>query len=1093
VAFRLYRSNRVEKLAEALCGVASTPLKSPFSRECVVVQGPGMERWLSAFLAERLSVWANPWFPFPRTIVELLLEAVLGPVEEQASGLEQGALAFRIAHVLPNLREQPALASLSEYLRNDVGHERLLSVSSDLAYSLDQCLVYRPELVLSWEAGEGEDLHAVLWRALRERAPFVHLAQRIRAFHDALRAGASFSSKSELPERICLFGISALPPAFLSVFARAAQHLDVHLFLLSPSQEYWGDFDKKLARGQDLHALLATLGKVGRDFVEQLEELEYAESGDDLFHHPEPDTILHGLCGDLATLTARGRLSDALPPLNARPSDDSLSVHVCHSEMRELEVLRDQLRARLERDPTLEPHDIVVLTPDIERYAARVHAVFAASGEEDPSFIPYHVADRRTSQLSPLSDALLKLLELARSRLGLSEVLDLLHRTPVRTRFALTEDELDHAEDYLSDAGARWAIDAAHRASFGQPELSEHTLSFGLSRLLLGYALPDGEQRSFSDLLPHSEVEGHEALALGKVAHFLRALFETVSSLSGTKTFGAWVELLARSMPRLLCTEGEHAAEYLLLSKLTSELASDAESGGFLGEVSLATFTRELTKRLDQRRSQAGFLSGGITFCEHLPMRAIPFRVVCLIGMDDDAFPRRALPSPFDLLAQKPRTGDRTLRDDDRQIFLECLLSARDALFISYVGRSPKDDSPRPCSVLVERLLAVVDKHFVLSSDGKGLHLGLEGSVAESITHVHALHRFDPRYFRDPRHKAFFSYEETAREAARALLTPEHRISPFVSGPLPVLEPGARDLSLESVVRFFRSPQRAFLEERLSVYLPRDQQGVPDREPTTLEGLERFRVADDLFRELAPLLREEQRRIMRQSARLPPGTLGEVMLKRIELDVAAVQNAVPESEDEHELSFQFELDELRIFGRLEGVSANRRVERILSAARAKHYVSAWLRHLALCIAHDPASETLLVSRDAKKGAQVVTFRPVANAREELRAWVDARALGLVMPLPLFAQPAFECAKSLRQGKSESEAASVLERALTRQSPIGKPEAEDPFLRQIWSPRELERASELTARDARGHSATGFTLARTLFLPLLAHMSEGSEA
>jgi exodeoxyribonuclease V gamma subunit len=308
-----------------------------------------------------------------------------------------------------------------------------------------------------------------------------------------------------------------------------------------------------------------------------------------------------------------------------------------------------------------------------------------------------------------------------------------------------------------------------------------------------------------------------------------------------------------------------------------------------------------------------------------------------------------------------------------------------------------------------------------------------------------------------------------------------------------VLEPQTRDLSLESVVRFFRSPQRAFLEERLSVYLPRDQEGVPDREPTTLEGLERFRVADDLFRELSPFPEEERRRILRQSGRLPPGTLGEVMLKRIELDVAAVQNAVPESEDERELSFQFELDDLRIFGRIDGVSEKRRVERILSSARAKHYVSAWLRHLALCITHDASSESVLVSRDAKKGAQVVTFRPVENARETLRAWVSARALGLVMPLPLFAQPAFECAKSLRQGKSESEAASLLERALTRQSPIGKPEAEDPFLRQIWSARELERASELSARDAHGQRATGFTLARTLFLPLLEHMSEGSEA
>jgi exodeoxyribonuclease V gamma subunit len=1086
VAFRLYRSNRVERLAEALCGVVSGELRSPFERECVVVQGPGMERWLSAFLAERLSVWANPWFPFPRTLIELLLESTLGPVDAATPMVRPEALAFRIASTLPRLSAEPALASLADYLREDADGQRLLAVSSDLAHSFDQCVVYRPERVLAWEQGEGTDLHAVLWRTLQREQPFGHLARRIRDFHARLDAGHALAGAHDaLPTRISLFGISALPPAFLSVFAR-----DVHLFLLSPSREYWGDFDRKLARGEDLHALLATLGKVGRDFVEQLETLDYQESDDDLFACPEPRTILHGLTADLATLTARGRGPDNAAPTSARPSDESLSVHVCHSEVRELEVLRDQLRSRLERDPTLQPHDVVVLTPDIERYAARVHAVFAPAGDDDPSFIPYHVADRQSSQLSPLSDALLKLLELSRSRLGLSEVLDLLHRAPVRLRFALSEDELDHAEAWLSEAGARWAIDAQHRKSFGQPELDEHTLSFGLSRLLLGYAEKDGEKRSFSGLLPEGGIEGHEALALGKVAHFLRALFEAVGEFAERRSMAAFAELVSRLVARMFSSDDELAAEHLRLSTLLSELARDASEGGFTDEVSLLAFERSLLARLDQRRSQSGFLSGGVTFCEHVPMRAIPFRVVCLIGMDDDAFPRRATPSPFDLLAKQPRTGDRTLRDDDRQIFLEALLSARDALIITYVGRSAKDDSPRPSSVLVERLLSVVDKHFVLGSDGANLRLGLEGSVAECITHVHALHRFDPRYFRDARHAAYFSYEASARAAAQALLSPNQGYRPFVAEPLSVPEPRVSELGLDGLVRFFRSPQRAFLEERLSVYLPRDQEEVPDREPTTLEGLERFRVADDLFRELAGFPPEERRRILRQGGRLPPGTLGEVMLKRIETDVACVESAVPIAPDERELLLRLELGSVRLSGRLDGVSQGLRVERIISQARAKHYVSTWLRHLALCVAHGEF-ESVLVSRDNKKGAQVVTFKPVRDARAVLERWLEARALGLAMPLPLFVQPAYECARALRQGKSDSEAESTLDRALTRQSNVGRPESEDPCIRQLWSPRELERASGLRASDGRGQSASAFELARLLFVPLLDHLAEGA--
>ena len=104
-----------------------------------------------------------------------------------------------------------------------------------------------------------------------------------------------------------------------------------------------------------------------------------------------------------------------------------------------------------------------------------------------------------------------------------------------------------------------------------------------------------------------------------------------------------------------------------------------------------------LEEQLDRARLNAAFLSGGITFCEHVPMRAIPFRVVCLLGMDDESFPRSSARASFDLM-QNPRLGDRNLRDDDRQLFLEALLSARDALLVTYVGQSAQDDSVRPAS-----------------------------------------------------------------------------------------------------------------------------------------------------------------------------------------------------------------------------------------------------------------------------------------------------------------------------------------------------------------------------------------------------------
>jgi exodeoxyribonuclease V gamma subunit len=1124
MAFRLYRSNRVERLAEALTEVVRIPLSSPFSRECIVVQGPGMERWLSAFLAERLTVWANPWFPFPRTIVELLLTAVVGGASEEARWYAPEMLAFRIARVLPQRLPEPAFRALADYLANDPGNERLLAVSGELAHAFDQCMVYRPEQILRWEAGldhdPHDDLHARLWRSLKAEAPGPHLAERLRAFHQALARGASGSAEflsgapdrfrghpgQGLPERITLFGVSAIPPAFLSLFAQTAQHIDVHLFMLTPSPEYWGDFDAKLSRGQDLHALLAALGKVSRDLGEQLQDVAPAAEID-LFAlpgsasgipdrsrdqpSPERDTMLAGLQADLLTLAARGKGPGLEAPRNARGSDDSLSVHVCHSELRELEVLRDQIRARLERDATLLPHDFVVLAPSIERYAPFIHAVFARNRDDDPSFIPYHVADRKASQLSAVGDALLTLLALARTRLGLSDVLDLLHLAPVRRRFSLSEEELDVVEDWLREAGARWAIDAEHRAQFKQPPFEENTLSFALSRLLVGYAARAGERSDVFGSLPLGDAEGRDALPLGKLARFLRTLFELTRELSNERSMHDWVELTRRALTQMISDEDELGSEHLSLRTNLAAMADAASAAGFAAPLSLPAFERALVERLDQRRSSASFLSGGVTFCEHVPMRAIPSRVICLLGMDDESFPRRARRNSFDVLTRAPRPGDRTLRDDDRQIFLESLLSARDALHISYVGRSAKDDTPRPASVLVERLLSVVDRHFVLASEGANLRLDFGTSPAASITHVHALHRFDPRYFSGTRESAYFSYDDSACAASRALLSSGATLRSFAPAPLVEREAPRTELALESLVRFYRAPPRAFLEQRLGVFLPRTEDETPDREPTALSGLSRFRLMDELLRDLFDAPDEERRRLLRQAGKLPPGTLGDVALSRIERDVAAVKNAVPSEGDERELRIDLDLGSLRLTGRIADVGPERRVERIIATARAKHILVCWIRHLALC-ASEPR-ESVLVSRDAKKGAEICKFVRVSDARAQLIELCELRNLGLAMPLPLFLQAGFDAVSDLLKHQDVARARGVLEGSFVRSA--GRwmsSESEDSYVRQIWSERELARAASLTVLHGE-QRIDAFELARRLFLPLLTHMRAESES
>jgi exodeoxyribonuclease V gamma subunit len=242
VALFVHRSNRLERLAEGLAEVVRQPLDDPFARECIVVQGPGMERWLAASLARELGVWGNPWFPFPRALIELFLEQVVDAREpsDQPARFDSLTMVWLIAQELPGLLADPAFREVAAYLEGDRERERLIDLSRRLAESFDQYIIYRPELVLAWQRGADSHFQAKLFRSVLQRSLAPHLAERMAAFERSLTRGATLAPDvGGLPERISLFGISTLPPAFLGMLTRIAEQLDVHVFLLTPSREYW--------------------------------------------------------------------------------------------------------------------------------------------------------------------------------------------------------------------------------------------------------------------------------------------------------------------------------------------------------------------------------------------------------------------------------------------------------------------------------------------------------------------------------------------------------------------------------------------------------------------------------------------------------------------------------------------------------------------------------------------------------------------------------------------------------------------------------------------------------------------------------------
>ena len=760
----LHQSNRLERLADDLAEVLRVPMRPALAPEIIAVQSNGMARWLRMRLADRLGVAANIHFPLPASLIWQLFGRVLPDVPEQ-SPYEREVLVWRLMGMLPRLSARTTSRRFAPTSR--MRTTTSAATSSPRGSPTSSTSTWSTGRTGSWTgsgaaATRGTPRSGASWSGRSA----VATACKCRSASWP-RSPAVLPAADALPARLSLFGIPTLPPAQLAVFARLAECLDVHLFLLNPCRQFWAEIrsEREIARRvkdrdpRELYletgnSLLAACGKQGRDFLTLL--LDYDPHEAEEFDEPGEDSLLHCSSDRHPAPPESGRGRDGPHPI--RPDDRSIQIHSCHSPMREVEVLYDQLLALFEADPGLEPGDVAVMTPDIEAYAPFIEAVFGTA--EPDRRIPFSIADRRQRTESPVATAFFSLLEIAEGRFGADQVLGLLETEPVRRRFGIAEADLPQIQDWVRATGVRWGVDGESRAALDLPATAEHTWRAGLDRLLLGYALPAGGRRLFGGILPYDEVEGAASRVLGRLCSFAEALFAAREELARPRPVSEWADLLLRLLGRFLEADEDEEEQVADIRRAAAALAAEADRADFADPVSLAVARSALQAALGEGRGGGRFLAGRVTFCAMVPMRSVPFQVVCLIGLNDGSYPRSRRAPGFDLMSDDIRTGDRSRRDDDRYLFLEAIVSARRVLYLSYVGQSNRDNAPLPPSVLVSELLEYVERGFTLGDD--------DGALRERLLTRHPLHAFSPRYFRggadEPR---LFSYSEEFCEASR--------------------------------------------------------------------------------------------------------------------------------------------------------------------------------------------------------------------------------------------------------------------------------------------------------------------------------------
>lgn len=980
--FYLHLSNKTENLIRQLAEVLHLDTaRDPFDPEFFIIQSQGMERMLSQRLSERFVSWCNYEYMLPTRFFALMADRL--NVESGPEDYARDQLCWRLDHLLRTVSGKTFLV-LNRYMADDDNGMKRYQLAQQLAYLFDQYQIMRLGMIDAWEQGRiytknpAELYQMELWKLLGEAIGHLrHRGAFLRDLIHLLNDKTDFSSL--LPKRISVFGVHSLPPIFLNCLQSLSKHCDVHFYLLSPCESHWTEqMTRRMQVENNLtdiqagfHPLLASLGQQGREFQQMLlQDITFADefkSFEDPFVKSQNPGLLHHLQYDLL----KGECS---APEQALSKDDSLIVCSAHSAHREMMILKDRILYWLDDDSQLMLKDIIVMAPDIQAYSALIPSIFHD--------IPHSIADRNPACSNGFIAVFLQFLNLGNSRFGWSEVLDLFEREEVYPHFEVQENELELIHHWVVSSGIRWGLSGGQKESNGLPGREECTWKSGLDRLMMGYAV--GGTSMVDGILPYEDIEGNAAAPLGGLSLFCETLEQASIMFARTHSLAEWSEILADCVDRILVSDGSDAL--LALHKILAGLA--LEYGDIHADsVSFEVIRSWVEGAAEEKRSSSGFLRGQLTFCSMLPMRSIPFRKVCLLGLNDTVFPKNDHHPPFDLLGDKAVPGDRSRRSDDRYQFLEAIISARSSLYLSFVGQSIRSNDTFAPSVVVSELLEFVKLYGV-----------------NELMDIHPLHGFSRRYFSEK--CELFSYDSKLLGVSMAIGVQPSRPEPWWQGQ--VITEKNKIIDIDQLFVFFQNPPKYFVNTVLGIFPERIASSLDEHEPFRLDSLQNYLVDQDLIEgTLNGFEQESLRKRIQAAGQWPLGTPGAVMFADKQKDQQMFLNRVQEQigrgvRDSEYIDMPF--DGVRIIGSIGSRYGDGSLLFRYASCKGKDLVRTWVHHCLCTVCLGQSYDTRLVMKDAE-----ATFAADTATEDDLQELLSFFIKAQQLPLLFMPEPALSYA------------------------------------------------------------------------------------
>lgn len=1069
MSMEMFTSNDLQTLAITFADYCKVARKDIFEPDTVIVQSMGMQRWLTMQISRHCGICANMRFLFPNNFFGEVINTLFEPPAGVRDSASREATGWRLMQELPQLKGLPSFTFVNSYLNDDALGLKLYQLAHKLADLYDQYALFRPLWVKSWPDATPEQLQnfaaytfrdnpqqqqAYVWQALlwqrclqtpAREYQWPYLTDKLAGvLADPLKA-------ARLPKEAFVFGVSYLPPLYVDLLHMLARRMDIYLFLLNPCAKYWGeavtkyqeraikrDFADKYA---DLtpaeintmahltggNRLLANWGGLGKQLLQKLWEMDLPAQ--ESFALPGYDSMLHTLQSDILTLCDRGRpygepdneedglFTETAAPLPFEAADRSLQIHVCHTPLREIEILHDNLLDMFAHDPELRPEDVVVIAPDINTYEPYISAIFH-SRVQNNSRINFSVSDRLPLR-EGLTAAFFMLLDINKTRFEADKVLSLLEIEPLRRSFGIEAHDLAQIEQWLREAQIRWGLDSEHKGAtvnikdFGRKaDYVENTWRYGLERLLLTCAMPGFMQlEAFDGILSTHELDFDKKPLLGRLLNFVEALRRYHDEFQELHTPEQWQTLLLTFL-NVFFNDENWFYEKEQLQKALQAMVAFSDSGGFSGTLHLEAVCKYLQTRLENADYERGFLSQGVTFCSAKPMRSIPFKVVCFLGMDLEHFPAKEHTASFDLIAKNRRRGDRSKRLDDRYLFLEALISVRDVFYISYTGHNLSDNSVIPPSVMVSELLETTDNTFTPLED-----LPASGYILTR----HKMHGFDRTYF-DGADAKYFSYNLENFLIAKGDAALRTSFINSVNALSPDEELAFAEVSPYDFSAFFLNPAKTYIKKRLNVNLDTANNEILNKEPFDLNGLTgyaaRREILDMMLENYTP---ERIMRRVKQSGQLPHGNLAPKVFSAVygELKPFADrlrnfrQNEIKDARPFTE-NIDIWIGDLHIKGPLPVLCVPTGDHKApvklcfisYSRDKAEHKLTAWLYHV-LAAAAGLSNATVFMDR-----VQTLEFAAIAEPETLLAGLAALYLKGLEHPLAFFPQTGLEYARRL---------------------------------------------------------------------------------